>query len=226
MEEYKPEYHQQFEQKEYSKSEYRSRVAIVAVDSVFPDKDGKPQNKFRNESATYFDKKYISLPKNKRNLPDVADHMDGSQIISLVLAENVLSKISNKSLYQSTGTVIGMDGKAERSVPVLQRLYADRINRHLQKSSYSELFCKRVLDYIDNKHIPTGPYTLPGLMPNVAAGRIAQMNNLQGANMVINGGSESLWKSFKTAASLLDFDDCDMVLVGGVSYLDQDSLKI
>ena len=65
--------------------------------------------------------------------------------------------------------------------------------------------------------IPSGPYTLPGLMPNVISGRVANMFELNGPNVVIDMGSNSLFQSLMVARDFLMHGECKAVLAGGLT---------
>jgi hypothetical protein len=79
----------------------------------------------------------------------------------------------------------------------------------------------RILDQlsaaIKNDILPSGPYTLPGLMPNVVAGRVTQMFDLHGPNMVVDMGANSLFQSIEVAAGFLAHQECKIILAGGVN---------
>ena len=64
---------------------------------------------------------------------------------------------------------------------------------------------------------PSGPYTLPGLMPNVAAGRIASLYDLNGPNVVVDMADRSLVQAVWIARQFLSHGDCDLALAGGIS---------
>src|SRR5205823_5218262 len=64
---------------------------------------------------------------------------------------------------------------------------------------------------------PSGPYTLPGLMPNVGAGRVANAFHLTGPNMVLDADQASLLEALREAERLLRFGECKIVLAGGIS---------
>src|SRR5439155_14967232 len=64
---------------------------------------------------------------------------------------------------------------------------------------------------------PSTPYTLPGLMPNVAAGRVANVFDLNGPNLVLDAGGSSLFESIALAETWLSSGVCTLVFAGGVN---------
>ena len=64
--------------------------------------------------------------------------------------------------------------------------------------------------------IPSGPYTLPGLMPNVAASRITHTFDWHGPNIVVDRGAASLVEALQIGMKFVRAGDCEIVLAGGV----------
>ncbi|HEY6328433.1 MAG TPA: SDR family NAD(P)-dependent oxidoreductase, partial [Blastocatellia bacterium] len=112
-----------------------------------------------------------------------------------------------------------------------ERIFADRLRRQAAQGRASSKLAdaqldrvlRKLIDTIRTRNLPSGPYTLPGLMPNVAASRIANMFNLNGPNIVIDMGSNSLVQSLFVARQLLAHDACKIVLAGAINANDPDS---
>ncbi|BBM87372.1 type I polyketide synthase [Candidatus Uabimicrobium amorphum] len=228
IEEYDPQHHKNLQK--LPKRAYRGDLAVIAVECLFPDKDGMAQAQVSLQALSYFKKQHFPSPK-KILLPDVVDHMDGSQLLAVKLVENLIASLPKnwENYKKSTGVILGMEGKAEHSVPVLQRLYADRFARLLKDASFeyaTDDLVQKLLQQAKEQHVATGPYTLPGIMPNVTSGRVAHMYDLKGANLVIDCGERSLFEAICHAQRCLYFDDCDIVFAGGISYRDETSLLL
>lgn len=200
-------------------------LAVIGIGSLFPGADGSmgdgpsPELRFKRES--------LHLPAKKMLLPDVTDHMDASQFLAALAAEKIFSTMPEDwtRFKDAMGVVLGLESKTERGMRANERIFVDRLRRQVlerrENGKLSNADLKRILDKlvacIRARNVPSGPYTLPGLMPNVTAGRIANMFDLNGPNIVLNMGDQSLLQSLFVARQLLAHDDCKIVLAGGVN---------
>lgn len=212
---------------ELTKSPTReSALAIVGLAGLFPGLD-------RLESAKpggplQFNRAAMRLPAKKLLLPDVRDHMDASQYLASLAAEQVLAGLpeGGTSLKNETGVVLGLSSKTDRGMRADERIFLDRFRRLVSTrdrtgETISEAEVTRLVETlcqgVTRENLPSGPYTLPGLMPNVAASRISNLFDLRGPNLVIDRGADSLLQAIFTAERLLLHDNCRMVLAGGLS---------
>src|SRR4029077_13030309 len=60
-------------------------------------------------------------------------------------------------------------------------------------------------------------YTLVGMMPNLAAGRVANVFDLTGPSLVVDTGPRSVPAAVGVARSYLSHRVCDVMLAGGVN---------
>ncbi|MEU3649865.1 beta-ketoacyl synthase N-terminal-like domain-containing protein [Lentzea sp. NPDC034063] len=65
--------------------------------------------------------------------------------------------------------------------------------------------------------------TSPGGMPNIIASRVSNYFDLQGLNLLVDGGEASLLKAFETADRYLETSDLDVAVVLGMSANTSDS---
>ena len=87
---------------------------------------------------------------------------------------------------------------------------------------YSSTLEKLILDWyrkFESEHLPTGPYTLAGIMPNVITGRVANLYDLKGPNFVIGDSKGGIFSAIKIAQELIRARNADIVLCGGM-FLD------
>lgn len=179
-----------------------TELAVVGAASLIPE--------------TYrFQRSDLRLPAGKRLLPDVTEHMDASQYLAAAMAGEILSKLpeSWKELRQETGVVLGLEGKTERGARANERIFLDRLRRVAAGHPALETIAARLAE----RNPPSGPYTLSGLMPNVAASRASSLFDLKGPNLVIDSGEDSLFQALEAAAALIAHGDCRMVIAGGVN---------
>jgi acyl transferase domain-containing protein/NAD(P)-dependent dehydrogenase (short-subunit alcohol dehydrogenase family) len=201
------------------------RLAVVGVGGLFPGADGSVA--FEQSPQLLFKRESFHLPAKKMLLPDVTEHMDASQYLAALAAERTfLGLPDNWTRFKgATGVVLGIESKTERGARANERIFADRLRRKFNErngngnisSTDQNRILTKLIECIRARNIPSGPYTLPGLMPNVTAGRIANMFDLNGPNIVIDMGDKSLLQSLFIARRLLVHDDCKMVLAGGIN---------
>ncbi|HTQ79373.1 MAG TPA: beta-ketoacyl synthase N-terminal-like domain-containing protein, partial [Thermoanaerobaculia bacterium] len=194
-------------------------ISVVGVASLFPGAEELAGQLPRPAGA--FVRARLSLPAGKRLLPDVTEHMDASQYLTALAAERIFAQlpVAWKQLQGETGVVIGLAGKTERGVRANERIFLDRLRRLAAgaPAAGAEDLLSALLVRLAERNLPSGPYTLSGLMPNVAASRVASLFDLKGPNLVLDTGEGSLFEALAVAAGLLAGDDCGMVLAGGVN---------
>lgn len=201
-------------------------LAIVDLASLFPAEGSHVTDLPQNATSLRFSPKALHLPAKKRLLPDITDHMDASQYLGLMLAEKSLRSIPKwEALKDEIGVVMGMEGKTGRGIIANVRIYLDMLKRllaekreliSLSEDDFSRMR-EKVFDFIEKESLPSGAYTLIGSMPNLTTGRMANMFDLKGANLVVDMGNHSLVESLCIAELLLAFEDCKIVLAGGIN---------
>lgn len=224
MEEYIPAYHRIRWGKASVPSMRSDRVlSVVGIGTLFPFNIVYREDR---DHALQFDKAALKLPKGFMVLPDVADHMDKGQFLAFLTAFEALKGLGDawKSWKSSIGVVIGVEGKTGLGISTNKRIYIDFLERRLNDLSSSSALSQPDFLRIKNELLaslrsiqPSGPYTLPGLMPNVTAGRVGNLLDLNGPNFVIDSGSLSLFEALSTAETLLSTGKARMVLAGGIN---------
>jgi 3-oxoacyl-(acyl-carrier-protein) synthase/NAD(P)-dependent dehydrogenase (short-subunit alcohol dehydrogenase family) len=159
----------------------------------------------RPNAAMRFDREQVKVPKKFIILPQLADDMDISQALAIIVTDKVLGQLPqfDDVLRRETSLVLAMSGKTERGVEATLRIMTPRIRRVLQGE-------ERLLEQLDAAYFsarPSGAYTLQCMMPNVASGRAALLLNLNGPNFVVDAGADSLEAAFTSAALLLRSGD-------------------
>ncbi|MEO8268268.1 MAG: SDR family NAD(P)-dependent oxidoreductase, partial [Aureliella sp.] len=159
----------------------------------------------RPTDSTRFERDQIRAPKKFIMLPQLADDMDISQTLAIIVSEKVLEQIPqfDDTMRRETSLVLAMSGKTERGVEATLRILTERMRRILHGN-------EQLQDRLDVAHRaarPSGAYTLQCMMPNVASGRAALLLNLNGPNFVVDAGANSLEAAFQSAALLLASGD-------------------
>ncbi|HEU4386633.1 MAG TPA: SDR family NAD(P)-dependent oxidoreductase, partial [Blastocatellia bacterium] len=224
LEEFREPYHRNLCARLTPQAKASAELAVIGVGSLFPAADGSIVADPSAESR--FKRELLRLPARKMLLPDVTEHMDSSQYLSALAAEAVFASMPEgwKQFHQEIGVVLGLESKTERGVRANERIFADRLKRQVIERGGGELsnadlnrVLGKLITCIQSRNVPSGPYTLPGLMPNLTAGRIANMFDLNGPNIVIDMGPHSLIQSFSVGCQLLAHDACKIVLAGGIN---------
>ncbi|MCA9139547.1 MAG: SDR family oxidoreductase [Planctomycetales bacterium] len=171
-----------------------------------------------NHFGKRFDRTRVSLPDGCVVLPQLADDMDISQTLSVLLNQSIIKQLANvdDELKQVTGLVLAMQGKTQRGIEATARIMADRYRRML--NGLDEAVTK--MDAAKRRTRPSGPYTLQCMMPNVATGRAALLLNLNGPNFVVDAGADSLEAAITSADLLLrggDNGGTKLVIVSAIA---------
>ena len=223
LEEFEPSYHARICSRIKPMGAFEREFAIVGFGSLFPH-----QAMFAGDSpcgVSRFKRDQMHLPKGKRLLPDVIDHTDPSQFLALLAASDALSALPDgwRSIAGETAIVLGIESKTERGTGADERIFRDRLYRlvnsaDIRGSSNAETdrLLEKVIAVIDRRNLPSNAYTLPGLMPNVATGRVANLFDLNGPNVVVDKGRRSLAQALTAGVSFLQHGDCKMVLAGAL----------
>jgi acyl transferase domain-containing protein/NAD(P)-dependent dehydrogenase (short-subunit alcohol dehydrogenase family)/acyl-CoA thioesterase FadM len=220
LEQFKPDYHHKLSATPPPPPEAEG-VVIVEFSALFPASRG-PAAAGTNWK---FSPVEVRLPNRVRILPDVADHMDRSHILAVRAAEEVVSRLSEvwAKLRTETGIIVGFGGKTRRGIEASLRVYADHLRRRLAEINPGIENGDGPLDLLRDELFeavrritPSGPYTLPGLMPNVMAGRVANAFNITGPNLVLDADRLSLYHALREAERLLRFREARFVLAGGI----------
>lgn len=199
-------------------------LALVGLGAIFPSSDAP---KLNGESGRQrFESKELRLPKGKLVLPEVVDHIDPGQFLALMAAEQALEATGAhwKNWRSEIGVVLGVEAKTSRSLSAVQRIYVDSLRRRLAERSAEAALSDEDLKRMQEKLIAaiqrlpqSTPYTLSGMMPNVIAGRVANIFDLHGPNLTVDAGSASLIEALRVADAMLRRGECKMVLAGGIS---------
>jgi 3-oxoacyl-(acyl-carrier-protein) synthase/NAD(P)-dependent dehydrogenase (short-subunit alcohol dehydrogenase family) len=226
LEEYDEEFHRELCAQKREPAAAERTLAIVGVGSLFPAHEALGAHE--PNGRLQFERSAMRLPAKKMLLPDVREHMDASQYLAGLAAEQVLTELAEKwpQWKDDIGVVLGVASKTERGMRANERIFMDRLRRRIAtRERAGEVIpdaqvvelVERLCQDIATSNIASGPYSLAGLMPNVAASRISSLFDLKGPNIVIDRGEDSLHQSIVAAERLLVHGNCPLVLAGGIS---------
>ncbi len=160
-------------------------------------------------------------PSALRLLPDVLDTMDDSQRVAVLLAAQCLEQLGQEALAwrKRMGVVVAMQGKTECIQRANDRIFRDRflriLSRHVSDPAQRASLRAAIVRWADEKPV-SGPYTLTGGMPNLAAGRVCQVLNLNGPNLTIDDDTASFERARQYAHQLVADRTCDIVMTIGL----------
>jgi acyl transferase domain-containing protein/NAD(P)-dependent dehydrogenase (short-subunit alcohol dehydrogenase family)/acyl-CoA thioesterase FadM len=195
-------------------------LAVVGMGALFPWlEDSGDRLRFGDAS--------LRLPGGKRLLPDVADQMDRGQFLAVAAASRALEAMGAQwnQWRETIGVVLGVEGKTEKSMVAIKRVYADYVRRRIGEEMAPSTTAGaeaawagdlKAVDLALRGGGASNAYTLPGLMPNLVAGRVCNVLDLRGPNFVVDAGAQSFLQALLAAETLLRNGSCSIVLAGGV----------
>jgi len=220
LEAFEPEYHRRWTA---APPTSEKPLVVVGVGAVFPATDTEVGT--LANGRRHFDRRSLKLPGKKRLLPDVTEHMDGGQYLAAMAADRALATVTGWEQFRDRiGIALGTTAKTVHGAAATSRVYMDCIKRGLAKQRTDAALAERDFNRLSDQLVgaivdsaqPSNPYTLIGFMPNVAAGRVSNLFDLQGANVVLDGGQRSIEAAVSMARRMLAANDCDLVLAGAV----------
>ena len=213
LEAFDPQYHGRLAQR-IKRDRARTRLAVVGVSGLFPVPGTDALHNLPAAAPSSISRAALRLPAKKRLLPDALEHMDPTQFLAVMSAEHLLLGVPNWTEHRERIAIaFGLSGKVGRGIMSIERIYADRLRRLLdeKRTVFSladadfERLSATLLAAIKRDNPPSNAYTLIGMMPNVATGRVANMFDLNGPNLVVDSGANRrstrcAWPSFGWAA--------------------------
>src|SRR5262249_3626178 len=112
--------------------------------------------------------------------------------------------------------LVGWHGKTPLAIRANDRIFRDRFLRILGEELREKTDVAKALDAWIAPVPPTNAYTLSGSMPNVAAGRVCQVLDFQGPNLVVDDASPAFAETSRMARQFLAAGNCDIALVIGL----------
>ncbi len=177
----------------FSQAEDHDEIVFVAIADIAPTVTAG--------GAKRFDRAAITPPDDCIVLPDLAEDLDISQVLTMNLVNKLRSDLPGlpADASRETAIVLALSGKTERGVEATMRVLSARLRRGLSDLQ-PEL--ASLAGAVENSR-RSGAYTLQAMMPNVSAGRASLHYNLNGPNFVIDAGADSLQASLDAATLLL-----------------------
>ncbi|MDJ0836706.1 MAG: SDR family NAD(P)-dependent oxidoreductase [Acidobacteriota bacterium] len=153
--------------------------------------------------------------------PKAIEATDTSQLLGMVVAREALEDAGygkgGKHLdRERTACILGVTGALELVIPLGARLGHPIWRKALREAGLDEEQTEQIVQKIADGYVPWQEMSFPGLLGNVAAGRIANSLDLGGTNCVSDAACASALSAVHLAALELWAGRADMVLTGGI----------
>jgi acyl transferase domain-containing protein/acyl carrier protein len=156
--------------------------------------------------------------------PKDIEATDTSQLLAMVAAQRALadagyaagSSAGRKFDRERTSVILGVTGALELVIPLGARLGHPIWRRALKDAGVDASVADDVVQRISDSYVGWQENSFPGLLGNVAAGRIASRLDLGGTNCVVDAACASSLAAIHLAGLELAAGRSDMVITGGV----------
>ena len=152
--------------------------------------------------------------------PNALESTDSTQILGLIAARNALKDAGygpERDFDRSrVSTILGVTGTLELVIPLGARLGHPIWRQALQDAGVDAATAQDVVKRISDSYVPWTEDSFPGLLGNVAAGRIANRLDLGGTNCVVDAACASSLSAIHMATLELASGQSDMVITGGM----------
>ncbi|WP_420787760.1 SDR family NAD(P)-dependent oxidoreductase [Shewanella chilikensis] len=152
--------------------------------------------------------------------PNILELTDTSQLLSLVVAKEVLEDagIHEGSDYDRDriGITLGIGGGQKVSQSLNARLQYPVLKKVFRESGVSEQDSEMLIRKFQDQYIHWEENSFPGSLGNVIAGRIANRFDLGGMNCVVDAACAGSLAAMRMALTELTEGRSDMMLTGGV----------
>lgn len=157
--------------------------------------------------------------------PNNIEATDTTQLLGMHVAREALLD-ANYSTGKDAGdgrefdrdrcsAIIGVTGTLELVIPLGARLGHPIWRQALKDSGVDDATTEEIVQRISEGYVPWQENSFPGLLGNVAAGRIANRFDLGGSNCVVDAACASSLSALHMAAMELYTNRADMVITGG-----------
>ncbi|MDR1921983.1 MAG: SDR family NAD(P)-dependent oxidoreductase [Candidatus Adiutrix sp.] len=152
--------------------------------------------------------------------PNDLSAIDATQLLGLVAADRALADAGygadSGHDHGRTAVMLGVTGALKMVVSLGSRLAHPQLRRALADSGVSRSVADEVLERFAAEFAPWQENSFPGLLGNVAAGRIANRLNLGGGNMAVDAACASSLAALRQGVMELSSGQADLVVTGGL----------
>ena len=183
------------------------------------DSDKKAPDKVYATTGGFLDKVDFN-PSEWGIAPSDMEAIDTSQLLSLIVAQGAMvdAGYGPKRDFNrdNVSVVLGLTGTLEAVIPLGARLGHPIWRKAMEAAGISKEISEEVVENIGNSYVSWQENSFPGLLGNVAAGRVANRLDLGGTNCVVDAACGSALSALNLAAMELWTGKTDMAITGGV----------
>ena len=158
--------------------------------------------------------------------PNNLEATDTTHLMGLIAARDALRDAGYASATDKNdgrafdrdrcSVVLGVTGTLELVIPLGARLGHPKWRKALKDAGVDNETAEDVIQRISNEYVPWQENSFPGLLGNVAAGRIANRFDLGGTNCVVDAACASSLSALHLATMELMSGKSDMAISGGI----------
>ncbi|QYJ70204.1 SDR family NAD(P)-dependent oxidoreductase [Shewanella sp. FJAT-51649] len=150
--------------------------------------------------------------------PNILELTDSSQLLSLVVAKEVLQDANLPDDYDRDriGITLGIGGGQKLSHSLNARLQYPVLKKVFKSSGLSDDDSELLLKKFQDQYVHWEENSFPGSLGNVIAGRIANRFDLGGMNCVVDAACAGSLAAMRMALTELTEGRSDMMITGGV----------
>ena len=150
--------------------------------------------------------------------PNILELTDTSQLLSLVVAKEVLADANLAEGYDKDkiGITLGVGGGQKISQSLNARLQYPILKKVFANSGISDADSEMLIKKFQDQYIHWEENSFPGSLGNVIAGRIANRFDLGGMNCVVDAACAGSLAALRMALSELVDGRSEMMITGGV----------
>ncbi len=152
--------------------------------------------------------------------PHTVDATDTTQLLGLLVARDALNDAgygpNREHARDRVSVILGVTGTLELVIPLGARLGHPIWRRALEAEGVDEATTENVVRRIADSYVGWQESSFPGLLGNVAAGRIANRLDLGGTNCVVDAACASSLGAVNLAMLELAAGRCDLAVSGGL----------
>ncbi|MFB2684334.1 SDR family NAD(P)-dependent oxidoreductase [Shewanella mangrovisoli] len=150
--------------------------------------------------------------------PNILELTDSSQLLSLVVAKEVLQDANLPDDYDRDriGITLGIGGGQKLSHSLNARLQYPVLKKVFKSSGLSDEDSELLIKKFQDQYVHWEENSFPGSLGNVIAGRIANRFDLGGMNCVVDAACAGSLAAMRMALTELTESRSDMMITGGV----------
>ena len=152
--------------------------------------------------------------------PHSIEATDTTQLLGLLIAKQALEDAGYPAEREfdrdKVSVILGISGTLELVIPLSARLGQPIWRRALHDSGVAGPVAEAVVERIASSYVGWQENSFPGLLGNVAAGRIANRLDLRGTNCVVDAACASSFGAVDMALLELAAGRCDLAVTGGI----------